>query len=126
MGTTQGDYFYGELYPAHGEMTPEAIGGEYEKETGTLIIAEAFEERRPRCPIPCGAGKRTLSRPLSPGARTLSTLLHNAVVLEKVAFMDVSTLLLARNPSAGAYAAGALLDRHYLRKHGANAYYGQK
>ena len=117
MGTTQGDYFYGEI-PCTRDMTPEEIGGEYEKETG-VVIAEAFEGIDPMT-IPAVLVKN--HGPFTWGKDAMEAV-HNAVVLEEVAFMNYHAASI--NPSAGAMSQ-ALLDRHYLRKHGKNAYYGQK
>ena len=115
-GTTHGDYFYGEI-PCTRKMTPEEIGGEYEKETGNVIV-ETF------------AGKSADDIPAvlvhSHGPFTWGTdpgnAVHNAVVLEELAFMAFHTESL--NPGAVPMQP-ELLDKHYLRKHGKNAYYGQ-
>ena len=117
LGTTHGDYFYGEI-PCTRKMTPEEIAGEYEKETGTVII-ETFRETDPMSiPAvlvhshgPCAWGKDA------------AEAVHNAVVLEEIAAMQFRTLML--NPDI-AWMQKELLDKHYLRKHGKNAYYGQK
>lgn len=116
MGTTQGDYFYGEI-PCTRAMTPEEINGEYEKETGTVII-EAFKDTDPMT-IPAVLVKS--HGPFTWGA-TAAEAVHNAVVLEEVAFMNYHSVTI--NPELGAMQP-ELLDRHYLRKHGKNAYYGQ-
>jgi len=115
-GTTHGDYFYGEI-PCTRKMTVAEIQGEYEKETGNVII-ETFE------------GKSADDIPAvlvhSHGPFTWGTdphnAVHNAVVLEELAFMAVQTQTI--NPGAGKMQQ-ELLDKHYLRKHGKNAYYGQ-
>lgn len=117
MGTTQGDYFYGEI-PCTRAMTPDEIGGEYEKETGTVII-EAFRGIDPMT-IPAVLVKS--HGPFAWGA-TAAEAVHNAVVLEEIAFMNYHAMEI--NPQAGRMPQ-ELLDKHYLRKHGANAYYGQK
>ncbi len=116
MGTTQGDYFYGEI-PCTRDMTPAEIGGEYEKETGTVII-EAFKGIDPMT-VPAVLVKN--HGPFAWGKDALEAV-HNAVVLEEVAFMNYHALSL--NPEAGRMSQN-LLDKHYLRKHGKNAYYGQ-
>ena len=116
MGTTQGDYFYGEI-PCTRAMTPSEIGGEYEKETGTVII-ERFNGIDPMT-IPAVLVKN--HGPFTWGKDAMEAV-HNAVVLEEVAFMNYHAM--SMNPSAGAMQQ-ELLDKHYLRKHGANAYYGQ-
>ena len=116
MGTTQGDYFYGDI-PCTRKMTPAEIAGEYELETGNVII-ETFKDIDPMT-IPAVLVH-------SHGHFTWGTdamnAVHNAVVLEEVAFMDYHAL--SMNPGAGRMQQ-ELLDKHYLRKHGANAYYGQ-
>ena len=115
-GTTHGDYFYGEI-PCTRKMTPEEIGGEYEKETGNVII-ETFR----------GIDENTIPAVLvnSHGPFSWGTdpenAVHNAVVLEELAFMALQTEAL--NPSVKPIQQ-ELLDKHFLRKHGKNAYYGQ-
>lgn len=116
MGTTQGDYFYGEI-PCTRAMTPEEIGGEYEKKTGTVII-EAFKGIDPMT-IPAVLVKN--HGPFAWG-KDAKEAVHNAVVLEEVAFMNYHAMSI--NAQAGRMPQ-ELLDKHYLRKHGANAYYGQ-
>lgn len=116
MGTTQGDYFYGEI-PCTRDMTSDEIGGEYEKETGSVII-ETFEGTDPMT-VPAVLVKN--HGPFTWGKNAMEAV-HNAVVLEEVAFMNFHAALI--DPSAGAMSP-ALLDRHYLRKHGKDAYYGQ-
>ena len=117
MGTTQGDYFYGEI-PCTRAMTPQEIAGEYEKETGTVII-EAFNGKSAD-DIPAVLVKN--HGPFAWGTDAMNAV-HNAVVLEEIAFMNYHAMGI--NPLAGAMQQ-ELLDKHYLRKHGANAYYGQK
>ena len=116
MGTTQGDYFYGDI-PCTRKMTPEEINGEYELETGNVII-ETFRDIDPMT-IP--AVLVHSHGPFTWGTDAMNAV-HNAVVLEEVAFMDFHAM--AMNPQAGRMQQ-ELLDKHYLRKHGANAYYGQ-
>ena len=116
MGTTQGDYFYGDI-PCTRPMTDEEIQGEYEKETGKVIV-ECFEKLDPD-EIP---GVVVYSHgPFTWGKDPMEAV-HNSVVMEEVAFMDWHAMLI--NPSQGSMQQ-SLLDRHYLRKHGKNAYYGQ-
>ena len=119
MGTTQGDYFYGAI-PCTRPMTEAEIKGDYEKETGTVII-ETFRTRRiDPAQVP---GVVVFSHgPFAWGTDPLNAV-HNAVVMEEVAFMDFHAMLLTPGlPSM----QQTLLDKHYLRKHGKNAYYGQK
>lgn len=115
-GTTQGDYFYGEI-PCTRKMTADEIMGEYEKETGNVIV-ETFKSLSPD-DIPA-----VLVNSHGPFAWGLDAenAVHNAVVLEEVAFMAFHARML--NPNLKPMQK-ALLDKHYLRKHGANAYYGQ-
>lgn len=98
--------------------TDAEIGGEYEKETGKVII-EAFADK---CAddIP---GVLVMSHGPFAWGKDAAEAVHNAVVMEEVAFMDWHALML--NPEHREMQQ-SLLDRHYLRKHGANAYYGQK
>lgn len=117
MGTTHGDYFYGEI-PCTRDMTTDEIKGEYEWETGT-VIAEAFKNINP-ADIPAVLVKN--HGPFAWGSDAANAV-HNAVVLEEIAFMNYHAM--AINPNAEAMSQ-TLLDKHYLRKHGKNAYYGQK
>jgi len=117
-GTTQGDYFYGEI-PCTRKMTPTEIAGAYEKETGTVII-ETFRTRG----IDADSVPAVLVNshgPFTWGTDAMNAV-HNAVVLEEVAFMALQARTL--NPSLQPMQQ-ELLDKHYLRKHGKNAYYGQ-
>jgi len=116
LGTTQGDYFYGEI-PCTRKMTKADIEGEYEKETGTLII-ETFQGKDPDA-IP--AVLVHSHGPFTWGTDAMDAV-HNAVVLEEVAYMNFHTLMLEPGIQP---MQQELLDKHYLRKHGANAYYGQ-
>ena len=116
LGTTHGDYFYGEI-PCTRKMTVAEIQGEYEKETGT-VIKETFQGKNADT-IPAvlvyGHG------PFTWGKDPMDAV-HNAVALDEVAYINFHTLLLEPHiPSM----QQELLDKHYLRKHGANAYYGQ-
>ncbi|MBD5113708.1 MAG: L-ribulose-5-phosphate 4-epimerase [Ruminococcaceae bacterium] len=117
LGTTHADYFYGEI-PCTRAMTEAEIKGEYEKETGTVII-EAFKDTDPLS-IPAVLVKS--HGPFTWGL-TAEEAVHNAVVLEEAAFMAYHALTLNNNLSS---MQQELLDKHYLRKHGENAYYGQK
>ena len=117
-GTTQGDYFYGEI-PCTRKMTPEEIAGEYELETGNVII-ETFKTRGIN-PVQVPAVLVHSHGPFAWGSDA-GNAVHNAVVLEEVSFMALHARML--NPSLGPMQQ-ELLDKHYLRKHGADAYYGQ-
>ena len=118
LGTTHGDYFYGSV-PCTRLMTPTEIAGEYEKETGNVII-ETFRQRN----IDAAQVPAVLVASHGPFAwgKDAMEAVHNAVVLEEVAFMALNAMQL--NPGLEAMQQ-ELLDKHYLRKHGKNAYYGQ-
>ncbi|MBP3271921.1 MAG: L-ribulose-5-phosphate 4-epimerase [Ruminococcus sp.] len=115
LGTTHGDYFYGEI-PCTRVMTPEEIKGDYELETGKVIVE--------CCPnyktIP--AALVANHAPFVWGKDGMEAV-HNSVVLEELSAMAWITLTLdpkTKNMSQ------EILDKHYLRKHGENAYYGQR
>lgn len=116
-GTTHGDYFYGEI-PCTRKMTPQEMGDEYEKETGSIIV-QTFQDKSAD-DIPA-----VLVHSHGPFAwgTDADNAVHNAVVLEELAFMAYQTEIL--NPNVNRIQQ-ELLDKHYLRKHGKNAYYGQK
>ena len=117
LGTTHGDYFYGEI-PCTRRMTAEEIGGRYELETGNVIV-ERFRHLDPDS-IPA-----VLVHSHGPfcWGRDAKEAVHNAVVLEEVAFMAWHNLAM---DAALPPMQQELLDKHFLRKHGKNAYYGQK
>ena len=117
-GTTHGDYFYGPI-PCTRAMTPEEIGGEYELETGKVIV-ETFQDKKPE-DIPAVLVKS--HGPFTWGKDCFEAV-HNSVVLEELAMMawhTENTYGVQMQPMQQ-----ELLDKHFLRKHGANAYYGQK
>jgi len=116
LGTTHADYFYGEI-PCTRKMTDAEIQGAYEEETGKVIV-ETFRLLDPmQMPgvLVYGHG------PFAWGKNPYDAV-HNAVILEEVAKLAARTYYL--NPSVEPIDQ-SLLDRHYFRKHGANAYYGQ-
>jgi len=115
LGTTHADYFYGDI-PCTRSLTDEEINRDYETETGNVII-ERFKELNPD-KIPGVIVKN--HGPFSWG-KNAEDAVHNAVVLEEVAKMAFRTLIL--NPDSSM--SQTILDKHYLRKHGRNAYYGQ-
>jgi len=119
MGTTHADYFYGAI-PCTRPMTEEEIHGEYEKNTGLVIIDE-FKKRQVNADdVP---GVLVFSHgPFAWGSDPINAV-HNAVVMEEVAFINYHAMGI--NPAVTPMQK-TLLDKHYLRKHGANAYYGQK
>jgi L-ribulose-5-phosphate 4-epimerase len=118
LGTTHADYFYGTI-PCTRLMTEAEIQGEYELETGKVIV-ETFKTK--------GINPKDIPAVLvhSHGPFAWGTdphnAVHNAVVLEELAYMNLFSYQL--NPTIGAMQQ-TLLDKHYLRKHGKNAYYGQ-
>ena len=116
-GTTQADYFYGEI-PCTRKLTPEEIAGEYELETGNVIV-ETFRDRS------VSDMPAVLVQSHGPFAwgTDPDNAVHNAVVLEELAFMAFHTE--AINPEVNVMQQ-ELLNKHYLRKHGKNAYYGQR
>lgn len=117
-GTTQGDYFYGSI-PVTREMKKEEIVEEYEKQTGSVII-ETFKERQIN-PNQVPGVLVNDHGPFTWGTSPINAV-HNAVVLEQVAEMTYHTMQI--NPDKIEMSQD-LLDKHYLRKHGKNAYYGQ-
>lgn len=119
LGTTHADYYYGEI-PCTREMTQREVESAYELETGNVII-ETFR-------------KKGLDPAAMPGVlvsnhapfcwgKDAHQAVHNAVVLEEVAKMALQTFQLNQAVQS---MDQFLLDKHYLRKHGAGAYYGQK
>ena len=116
FGTTHADYFYGEI-PATRLMTKAEIKGEYEKNTG-LVIIETFKDKDPEA-IP---GVLVSNHGPFAWGTDPHNAVHNAVVMEECAKMAIRALQL--NPDLPPISQ-AILDKHYLRKHGANAYYGQ-
>lgn len=117
-GTTHADYMYGEI-PCVRCLNPEEIEGAYEKNTG-ILIADSFKQLA-KDPIAVPAVLCKNHGPFTWGA-TPDEAVHNAVVLEEVAKMAyrAETINSSIMP-----APQELQDKHYFRKHGANAYYGQ-
>ncbi|MBP1133158.1 MULTISPECIES: L-ribulose-5-phosphate 4-epimerase [Serratia] len=117
-GTTHADYFYGAI-PCTRLMTEDEIEHEYELETGKVII-DTFRRRG----IDPNAIPAVLVNSHGPFAwgKDAHSAVHNAVVLEEIAYMGI----FSRQLTPGIHSMQpALLDKHYLRKHGKNAYYGQ-
>lgn len=115
-GTTHADYFYGEIPCARG-LTAEEIQGEYEKNTG-LVIIETFKDKQPDS-VP---GVLCANHGPFTWGKDAAEAVHNAVVLEEVAKMAFRTEQLNQDVKA---APQVLQDKHYMRKHGPDAYYGQ-
>lgn len=116
FGTTHADYFHGAV-PVTEPMPADEIEGEYELNTGAAIV-RAFRGKDPRA-LP---GVLVANHGPFVWGPTVTTAAHNAVVLESLARMALFTTTL--NDEAQPISS-ALHDRHYLRKHGSNAYYGQ-
>ena len=117
-GTTHADYFFGSI-PCARSLTEEEINGEYEKNTG-LVIAEYFNQTE----TDENAVPAVLVKSHGPfcWGKNAKTAAYNAAVLEIVAEMALKTARICNGvPSIPQH----LLDKHYLRKHGKNAYYGQ-
>lgn len=116
LGTTHADYFYGDI-PCTRELTAEEVESAYELNTGK-VIAETIGVSDPL------SNPGILVRNHGPFAwgKTAAESVYHAVVLETVAEIALSTVLLREDcPRAPQH----ILDKHYFRKHGANAYYGQ-
>ena len=119
-GTTHADYFYGPI-PCARNLTPEEIDEAYEKNTGITII-ETFKERNiDPMHVPGVLCKN--HGPFTWG-KDAAGAVYNAVVLEEVAKMNLMTEIL--NPNGDNTTPQSMQDKHFMRKHGPNAYYGQK
>ncbi len=118
LGTTHADYFYGNI-PCARELTKSEVEKDYEINTGKVII-ETIENRKINpMAIPGIVVKN--HGPFTWG-ESPDNAVRNAVILERIAEMNLKTLLLNQNAEMKQY----ILDKHYMRKHGPNAYYGQK
>ncbi len=118
-GTTHGDYFYGEI-PCTRLMTPKEIQGDYELNTG-IVIVETFKKQNIDPNFVSGVVVASHG-PFTWGKSALDAV-HQAVVMEEVAMMAWHVQMM--NPEITPMQQ-VLLDKHFLRKHGKNAYYGQK
>jgi L-ribulose-5-phosphate 4-epimerase len=116
LGTTHADYFYGAI-PCTRKLNKKEIESSYELETGNVIV-ETFRNLDPMA-IP---GILVNNHGPFAWGKDAHDAVHNAVVLEEVSKMAYYTLSINNVPAIDQ----ALLDKHYLRKHGKNAYYGQK
>ena len=117
LGTTHADYFYGNV-PCTRALTKEEVDEDYELNTGKVIVETIRERGIDPMAVP-GIVVRNHG-PFTWGKNAAASVYH-AVVLEKVAEMDIKTLLIDPSTKMDQY----ILDKHYFRKHGANAYYGQ-
>ncbi|MGL4860123.1 MAG: L-ribulose-5-phosphate 4-epimerase [Enterobacteriaceae bacterium] len=118
LGTTHADYFYGDI-PCTRQLTTQEIQSGYEQNTGRVIIEEF--QRRQLDPVAVPAVIIAGHAPFCWG-KDASEAVHNAVVCEEVAMMAWGTRFLNQEVRI----QQALSDKHYLRKHGKDAYYGQK
>lgn len=118
LGTTHSDYFYGDI-PCTRELTKNEVEYDYEKNTGLVILEEL--EKRDIQPLSVPGILVANHGPFSWG-KDAKNAVHNAVVLEEVAKMNFISKSLNPNVSN---INDYILDKHYLRKHGENAYYGQ-
>ncbi len=115
LGTTHADYFYGDI-PCTRKMTQAEVEGDYEKDTGTVII-EKFADLNPsEVPGVLVNGHAPFS-----WGKDAHDAVHNAVVLEQVSKMAYHSLQIDPKNKLDQW----VLDKHYFRKHGKNAYYGQ-
>lgn len=116
LGTTHADFVYGDI-PCTAVMTDEQIARDYEEETG-VQITDCFKERNPEeAPMVIVAGHA----PFTWGKDAAKSVYH-AVLLEEIARMAYLTKTLHQGIAP---LKQAIIDKHYLRKHGKNAYYGQ-
>ncbi|MBD1564844.1 L-ribulose-5-phosphate 4-epimerase [Vibrio sp. SA48] len=118
LGTTHADYFYGDI-PCTRKLSYDEISGPYEQNTG-LVIIEEFKHRHidpMAVPSVIVAGHAPFS-----WGKDANDAVHNAVVLEEISAMALAT----RSLNSGIKIQPELSDKHYLRKHGDNAYYGQR
>ena len=119
FGTTHADYFYGDI-PVTRKLTPEEIAEEYELNTGNVIIETLQGQKCDILSMP--AVLVAQHGPFTWGANAAKSV-EASVVLEVVAEMALRTIFLNTEKKSIEH---ELLDKHFLRKHGANAYYGQK
>ena len=118
-GTTHADYFYGSV-PCTRSLTKEELDEDYEKNTGKVIIETFTERNLIAVAVP---GVICANHGPFTWGKNASAAVYHAVVLEEIAKMSLMTEQL--NPNAKP-APDYLMDKHYMRKHGPNAYYGQK
>ncbi len=117
LGTTHADHFYGPI-PVTDAMTPEEIKNDYELNTGKVIVRRFTDVDPLQMPAVLVANHGPFT-----WARDSAQAVINAVVLEQVAKMAYGAVQLNARKNA---ISQSLLDKHYLRKHGKNAYYGQE
>jgi L-ribulose-5-phosphate 4-epimerase len=117
LGTTHADYFHGSV-PVTRLLTKREIAEDYEANTGKVIVETFALKKCDSCP-----GVLVASHGPFAWGKTIALAVHNAVVLEHLAWLASETLRI--NPSTKSM-QGALLDKHFLRKHGPKASYGQQ
>lgn len=117
LGTTHADYFYGPV-PVTDAMTKEQIENDYELNTGRVIVKRFADIDPKQMPAVLVANHG----PFTWGSSAAEAV-EAAVVLEQIAATALGTILINQNINP---ISGTLLDKHYLRKHGKDAYYGQK
>lgn len=118
-GTTHADYFYGDI-PCARSLTKEEIEGEYEKNTGLAIIEKFVSDNIKPLEVP---GVLIKSHGVFAFGKDSDGSVYNATVIEEVAKMAAITEFVNPDvPRADAF----MMEKHYQRKHGKNAYYGQK
>ena len=118
-GTTHADTFYGDV-PVARRLTKNEVDSEYELNTGKSIVRAFESEDIDPMAVP---GVLTNDHGPFTWGKDAMDAVHNAIVLDVVAEIDYHTMSL--NPSQDIHVPQYLLDRHYYRKHGVNAYYGQ-
>lgn len=118
LGTTHADYFYGAI-PCTRELVREEVENNYEINTGKVIIETIKNKDYDPMIIPGIVVKN--HGPFTWGNNAMESV-HNAVVMETIAKMNIKTILLNANSEIKQY----IIDKHYNRKHGGGAYYGQK
>lgn len=117
LGTTHADYFYGAI-PCTRELSREEVKNEYEKNTGKVIVETMVSRGIDLAAVP---GILVKSHGPFTWGKDAAESVYHAVVMEVIAEMTFKTLQLDSNASMAKY----IMDKHYLRKHGKNAYYGQ-
>ncbi len=118
LGTTHADYFYGAI-PCTRELTKEEVESDYEINTGRVIVETIQKRNYEPMTIPGVVVKN--HGPFTWGKDAIDSV-HNAVVMENIAEMNLKTIFLNPNSNIQQY----VMDKHYNRKHGKSAYYGQR
>ena len=118
LGTTHSDYFYGPV-PCTRELTKNEVEKDYETNTGKVIIEEIKRRRYQIMSVPSILVK---SHGAFSWGRDANESVDNSIVLEKIAEMSIKTLFLNKKAKTQSY----IIEKHYKRKHGSDAYYGQK